>query len=85
MKKNQKEKQQEGARRNYVPPKIEAYSVESSCLLAGTTIFSGTHEDGASENSNGGHAGNGTLDGIVNGAKVHILNRDFEFSDVWED
>lgn len=91
-----KAKEKERARCVYVPPKVEVYAAEISELLAGTTVFGGTHGDGLDDNGLSGTHGNGLDDnggsglhigggddGTVVGAK--ILGREFSFSNLWED
>ena len=76
-------KEKERARCVYVPPRTDVYHTEASQILAGTTEFGGTHDDGELDYKTGGSAGSGTGDGVITGAK--ILGRNFSFSDVWEE
>ena len=80
-----KQKEKGMARRVYVTPRVEVHPAEPSALLAGTTIFTGTHEDGSLEHSTGGTHDDGVGEGIVTGAKQMILGREFSFSDLWEE
>ncbi len=63
-------KEKERARCVYVPPRTDVYHTEASQILAGTTEFGGTHDDGE-------------LDETITGAKE--LNLNVSFSDLWEE
>jgi hypothetical protein len=57
-------------RNGYVVPSTESYAAETCPILAGTTDFSGTHDDGE-------------LEETITGAKR--LNLNVSFSDLWEE
>ena len=44
-----KKKEKEKAKCVYVVPRTESYTTEACAILAGTTEFSGTHDDGELE------------------------------------
>ena len=72
-------------RSGYVAPNTESYAAEPCLILAGTTIFSGTHGDGLHDYGGSGTHDDGELEETITGAKAAILGREFCFSDVWEE
>ena len=65
-------------RQAYVPPKMEVHFAEPGSLLAGTNPPTPTHV----ENELGGTNKRGELQTTIS---AKILDREFSFSDVWEE
>ena len=86
MKREQNEEETR-ARSAYVPPLIEMFVTDEDSLLA-TQSFSGGHGDSVSDEGGGG-AGTGFSDNddLSGGiwAKSMILEREFSFTDPWDE